>query len=139
MSSTYTYRLIRSSWGIRISITADPVLGAVEVDDVIAVGEDVFLADGTQGGRLGGAAMRMLARGLRSLSAEIASAAPGRVTTIVVREVSYNEADFQEEGLAAAIVGWAVAEFGLPDRDIGAFFDAEANRYIFDLWSKDQA
>jgi hypothetical protein len=37
------------------------------------------------------------------------------------------------EGLAAAIHGWALAEFRLPVRDLAVTFDKAANSYVVDL------
>ncbi|MDG4765730.1 hypothetical protein O7632_16735 [Solwaraspora sp. WMMD406] len=133
MGSTYTYRVLRSSWGIFISITADAFKGEGGSDGAVPLGEGVFLADATQGAGLSRDVMDMLARGLGLLSTEIASTGSGERITVVVQEIRYNDCDFQEEGLAAAIHGWAIAEFGLPKRDIAVTFDREANRYVFDL------
>jgi hypothetical protein len=69
--------------------------------------------------------------GLSIIEEEIVSAikAPGAVIT--VEDVSFNEADFQPEGLAVAIIRWAEQELSLPKCEIKESFDRAANRYSF--------
>ena len=64
----------------------------------------------------------MLAIGLKSLVGEIA-ARVGPPQAIAIQELRYKDSDFQLEGLAAAVIGWAIAEFGLAHREIPVSFN----------------
>lgn len=125
--------MLRSSWGIVVSITAEALKGEGGSDRAVPLGDDVFLVDATQGAGLSGDAMDMLGAGLKLLSSEIASTCSELPVTIAVRDIQYNDCDFQEEGLAAAIFGWAISEFRLPGREVAVTFDRERNRYVFHL------
>jgi len=133
LASTYTYRVLKSSWGVLISITAAALIGQKPGAGAVPLGQGVFLVDATPGEGLSESVMEMLAMGLRPLSPEIASKVSERPAIVSVQEIRYNDCDFQLEGLAVAISAWAVAEFGLPEREIGVTFDREENRYVFDL------
>lgn len=132
MGSTYTYRVLKSSWGILISITAETSIGQGADENAVPLGPSVFLVDATPGRSLSRRAVEMLTVGLHPLAAEIASSVAEPVR-IAVTEIRYNDSDFQEEGLAAAIQGWAIAEFGLAPREIPVIFDRKENRYVFDF------
>jgi hypothetical protein len=41
--------------------------------------------------------------------------------------------DYQDEGLAAAVLGWAVGEFGLTPREIPVSYHSSEQRYVFDF------
>ncbi|WP_430785369.1 hypothetical protein [Actinoplanes sp. G11-F43] len=127
MPSTYVYRLLKTSWGVWISLTADARPPGTRDPRAVDVGSGVTLVDGTPGATLDSGTLAMLALGLTSVVKEITP------TEIVVLELRYNDCDFQAEGLAAAASGWATAHFGLPPREIPARFDRANNRYVFDL------
>jgi hypothetical protein len=116
-----------------ISITADVLIGQGDGEGAIPLGGRVFLVDATPGKSLSRSAIGMLIHGLRPLVAEIGSVVTEHPLRIAVTEVRYHESDFQEEGLAAAISGWAIAEFNLAQREIPVFFSREENRYIFNF------
>lgn len=133
MSSTYTYKLRLTAWGVWIRITADARVGEDVGSGAVPLGDGVFLVDATDGAALGPGKMGMLATGLRRLTPEIAASVSERPVTIAVKEIRYNDCDYQEEGLVAAVIGWAVAEFGLPEREVPATFDKDNNRYVYEL------
>lgn len=45
----------------------------------------------------------------------------------------FNPCDFQEEGLTAAIIGWASKAFGFEQPIINVSFQKEKNRYHFEF------
>jgi hypothetical protein len=49
-----------------------------------------------------------------------------------IEEISYNETDFQLEGLAMAMATWASEVTGRPMPEIPVFFDRAINQYVFD-------
>lgn len=133
LSSTYTYKVLKSSWGILISITAEVLTDGADGAHVIPVTDDVVLVDATADRSLSSGALAMLARGLMPLANEIMSCVSRRPVMIAVQDIRYNDCDFQEEGLAATMFGWAIAEFDLESRDIPVAFNKEANKYVFQL------
>ncbi|MEU8215315.1 hypothetical protein AB0C47_06045 [Micromonospora taraxaci] len=73
-----------------------------------------------------------LRNGLGVVAAEISESAGGRPVTVSVLNLTYQECDFQVEGLAVAMCRWAEQEFGLASHRVDESFDRERNRYVFD-------
>jgi len=130
VSSTYLYRLLKSSWGIRISITASaeritglaPSAGAESSVDVRFAGVTESLPNDLK---------RHVRKGLSIIEDEIVEACGGAAALVTIEDISYNESDFQAEGLEIATIRWAEQEFGLPQREILESFNREENRYLF--------
>ncbi|MCA2217638.1 hypothetical protein [Jidongwangia harbinensis] len=132
MSSTYTYKFLRASWGVRIVLTAEARGGAPD-PDAVAVADGLYLLDATESRELTPEQLAMLGRGLGLVASEVLAGASERPVTVVVRVVEHNVIDYQDEGMAAAVLGWAIAEFGLAPREIPVIFDKSAGRYAFDF------
>jgi hypothetical protein len=132
LSSTYTYKFLRASWGVRIVLTAEARGGAPD-PGAVAVADDLYVLDATESHELTPEQVAMLGRGLGLVASEVLAGAPERPVTVVVRVVEHNFIDYQDEGMAAAILGWAIAEFGLAPREIPVTFDESAGRYAFDF------
>lgn len=124
---THVYRLIRTSWGIWIKLTAHVSPGEHPDAIVVSPGHPVRLAFEGSAAEHCADDREELARGL----AVVAPAIPGPVT-VTVSEILYSLCDFQPDGLPVAMCRWAEAEFGLPPRVIGESYDREAKRYLFD-------
>lgn len=130
MSSTYLYRLLKSSWGIRISITASieklkglaPSVGAESSIDVRFAGRAESLPDDLKG---------RIRKGFSIIEDEVVEACGGAAALVTIEDISYNEADFQAEGLEIAAIRWAEQELGLPQREIVEVFNKEENKYLF--------
>ncbi|MEU6171627.1 hypothetical protein ABZ832_06845 [Streptantibioticus parmotrematis] len=131
MSSAYVYRLIKSSWGIRISITARVeqrvTMGGVRVSS----GEELWL-EFPDASMLTEVEKAEVVRGLRFASREIAEKSGFHAQVVVIEAISYVESDFQLEGLSVAMLRWAEDHFGLQVHEIGVAFDRESNSYIFE-------
>ncbi|MER5784904.1 hypothetical protein ABT104_24810 [Streptomyces mobaraensis] len=56
----------------------------------------------------------------------------GHHTLVTVHRVRFPEADYQPEGLAAALLLWIEREFALPPHPVIVTFDRSANRYVYD-------
>ena len=97
------------------------------------VGDSLFVLDATDGAELSPEQMGMLGKGLELVAPEIIAAASESPVTIEVHEVEHNELDYQDEGLAAAVLGWAVGEFGLTPREIPVSYHSSEQRYVFDF------
>lgn len=129
---TYRYRLLKSSWGIQITITAQVSFGEVEdgewVDSAHRLA--ILFADSVTG--IPDSYKQELGNGLAFVAPEIVERLEGAAATVTVLQVTFTECDFQIEGLAVAICRWAEAEFDLRPRQIDESFDRGANRYVFD-------
>lgn len=132
MSSSYLYRIIKASWGVRIVLRAEARGGAPR-PGAILVTDGLFVRDATDGYPLSPEQMSMLARGLAFVAAEVIAAAPELPVTIEVQDVEHNEMDYQDEGMAAVVLGWAIAEFGLAPREIPVTYNSSARQYVFDF------
>ncbi len=131
MSSTYVYRLIKSSWGIRISITAR-VEQRVSMGGVrVSPGEELWL-EFPDASTLTEIEKAEVVRGLRFVSREIAEKTGSKDRVVVIESISYVESDFQLEGLAVAMLRWAEVQFELKVHEIDVAFDRESNGYIFE-------
>jgi hypothetical protein len=130
-SSTYTYKVLKSSWGIRIALVAEVVPDDGSFLHAIYLGHGVSLAQSIADSRLSAAEIEMLSAGLRSVAVEIANVTAQKPVVVVLNDVQFVESDYQVEGLAAAIIGWATAQFGLEEHDIEVSFNRETNRYDF--------
>lgn len=131
-SRTHLYRLIKSSWGIRISITAE-VHFRCQMDALqTGPGSPVWIARGTSEGKLSDADIRELAKGLNYVASEISDKVGGGRVHVMITDVAYVESDFQVEGLAVAMCRWAEAEFNLMHHEIVESYDRSTNRYTFE-------
>ncbi|WP_329397250.1 hypothetical protein OHA45_24395 [Streptomyces lydicus] len=138
---TTIYRVLGPTWGIAIDLTAGSASVAAPPPSAQQISNRVWL-DATpvldhspsdrSGLRLTPDEVGWLRHGL-SLAAEAIEAArpPGRPTLVTVHRVLFPEADFQPEGLAAAIIEWSQKEFSIPPVAFGTSFDRAANRFVF--------
>ena len=129
MSRTYTYKVIKGSWGIRVALTAradqrDPLEGVAGAHRPTLVIEDAA--------NLPAEEKKQLNQGFAFAADEVMTACGSQAVTVVVESVSYVESDYQPEGLAVAMLRWLEEEFSLPWHDIQATFDRNANRYSFE-------
>jgi hypothetical protein len=131
-SSTFDYRLLKASWGIRIKLTAGVRPHAEDGSDAVPVGDGVWLVRDAGSAPLSDPEVRALAKGLGLVAGEVSAASGGGQIDVVLETVSYQELDYQVEGLTAAMAGWAVERFGLPPRRFTVTFDRAANQYVYD-------
>ncbi len=131
--STYDYKLLKGPWGIRIELTADVLPHGDDDGEAHSVGNGVWLGYRLEGSPLGKAEKQALTRGLGLVSGEISVAVDGQQVGVVIRSVRFAETDYQVDGLAAAVMGWAAEHFGLSGRLPTAVFDRSENRYIYDV------
>ena len=137
-SREYVYSVLKGAWGIRISLTAEVARADIPEHERVPVSSKIWICRQVAGRQFTDGEMAMLVRGLRFLADEISQTVSQEPLMIVISELRYVESDFQEEGLAAAIFGWAIAEFGLSPREIGVSFDGARNQYVFEWPSADE-
>jgi len=129
--TTYVYRLLKSSWGIRIVIT-----GAVSIGDrdLKPAGREqsINLSFGDTASSLPESHLGEIRRGFNVVANNNVVHVENRPVSVVIEEVLFNETDFQADGLAVAVFRWVEEAFGLSPRRILETFDRDANRYCFD-------
>ncbi|WP_412543059.1 hypothetical protein R8Z50_11425 [Longispora sp. K20-0274] len=130
--STFVYSVLKSAWGIRVSVTANVTPLVEGVDANMRVSGNIWISQALDGRLLGDAEMCMLVHGLRLVAREIEAKNANDSIVIVLTDLHFVESDFQLEGLAAAICGWAAAHFNFAPREFDVSFDGMLNRYIFD-------
>lgn len=129
---TYVYHVLKSSWGIKISLTADIEEREGSASERVIADQSVWLAFNGAAATLSDFHRQKIAEGLTETVYDIVRQARGTPIRVVISDVALVETDFQEEGLSVAMCRWVEEEFGLPKRKIVESFDRAANRYIFD-------
>ena len=133
MKSTYHYRVIKSSWGIAIDITADVLPLADSVYAAIEVRNGLWLSVDL-GSALTQQEHQMLINRLYLLNGDLDRIVQEHGPLVIrVYDVSFNPVDYQEEGLAYALAGWVAQRFTIPLTLQPVHFLKQENRYIFDL------
>jgi hypothetical protein len=132
-SRNYVYRLLKSAWGIKISITATVRIAESVPGLRVSPESKIWLELDLLDRDLAQSEVEQLRRGLAVVASEISNKVHGQPVSIALSDVSYVESDFQPEGLAAAILRWSELEFDLRHHEIGESFDRATNRYIF-VW-----
>ncbi|MFF3015769.1 hypothetical protein [Streptomyces sp. NPDC057939] len=137
---TVLHRVLRGPWGIRIELTASAAVGAAPPERGERVANGVWLdttpvrthppAD-RRGKRLDAAEAGWLRHGAAVAAPAVAARHPGAHVLVTVDRVLFPEADFQPEGLAAAVLRWAEEEFALPPHAVDVTFDRTAGRYAY--------
>lgn len=134
--STNFYKVLKSSWGIWISITAVIRDG----DAAESIGDDGVTTAALE---LSGRAAELPIGHQRALRTGWAMVSPEAVRAhrrsmcVTVNDVTFVDTDFQVDALAVAMCRWVEKEFGLRPRDIEVTFDAEQNRYGFAWFNSD--
>jgi hypothetical protein len=128
----HKYRLLgRTTWGIAIDLFAE--YGPMRVGDCnihqitpgiwLGISPAIFLSETESA---------FLKRGLWIVGESINSNNPfGEPVRVDVTRVDYEPTDYQPEGLADAIAGWAAKAFGFPKPDFSAKFNKGEGRYTF--------
>jgi hypothetical protein len=128
---TFPLRILKWSWGIAIDLRARAVLAAQPRAGALRVGDRLQL-DVSQV-QLPDQDIEQLIRGLRIMAEKIMAAQPHGYVVVEVDKVKYTPTDYQPEGVAAAMIGWAAEEFELTPPDMDVYFDKTKNRYVFSI------
>jgi hypothetical protein len=129
--STFRYEVMQASWGIVVTIDAEASDSAEAPTDRGQVAPGLWLDPGEV--RLWPEGFHYLALGLRIVASEIKRTTAAPHVQVVLRTVDFAETDFQDEGLAPAIAGWAAQHFGFAAPAIPVRYDKFRGRYDFDL------
>jgi hypothetical protein len=130
VASSWKYRILKgASWGIAITIHADSQSVTMEMPHATKIADRLWLQVQVAS-QLTEQEVSFLKVGLRLVAKDIWRQ---RDTPVLVRVtgLEFNPCDYQPEGLALAVAGWAAQEFGFPNHELPVMFDNARNRYIF--------
>lgn len=125
----YSLRIIKAAWGIAIDLRAQAVYSHRKPPGLLDAGKRVLLDVSCV--QLSAADIEQLQAGLQSIAAAIETSVAHGYVVIEIHEVKYTPTDYQPEGLAAAMIGWACQEFSLDSPTMEICFDKTNNRYVF--------
>lgn len=126
---TFPLRILKASWGIAVDLRARAVPSAQARLGALPVSGRVLLDVANV--QLPAADIEQLVYGLGVMASAIEAKEPDGYVVIEVGDVEYTPTDYQPEGLAAAMIGWASEEFDLSSPIKSVEFDKLANRYVF--------
>jgi hypothetical protein len=131
MARTYLYRLLKSSWGIWIKITAESMPLAGYSGRTTQAAKGLWLSV-EPSWLLSADRLVFLIIGLRLVENEMQPIVQERGPLVVhVTDLQIAPCDYQDEGLACAIAGWMAEEYHLNYVHPPVYFDRERNRYQF--------
>lgn len=132
MSDIYKYRLIKAGWGIIIDIDCSiHSLSDYNGTDLYNIGDSIRLDVSVKGFQE--SEIQWLIKGLQLVSEELISKLSNTPTVIKIIYFEPSITDYQEEGLACAIAGWAAQKYELSYIHPPVYFDKEKNRYAFNF------
>jgi hypothetical protein len=129
VSRTFELRLLKSTWGIAIDLRAQAQFLLQAPSGLIMAGERTWLD--VSKFTLPDQDIMQLAAGLALASPTIQLQHASGHVVVEVLHVDYTPTDYQSEGMAAAMLGWAAEEFDLDLPQVEVDFDKEANQYTF--------
>jgi hypothetical protein len=131
----YTYKVLKSSWGIWISIivTIQNAQARKGRSDLVKRSTGLRFEKTATG--LSETYRTALVTGWDIVAAS-AERSVGNEVRVIVEDVKFVDTDFQVEGLSVAMVRWAEKVFKLDTWLIEVSFDRSANRYDFDWGSQ---
>jgi hypothetical protein len=133
--SEYTYSVIKSSWGIRIRLSAEVALLPEDRRESAEVSNGIWAELTVRG--LDSDERRYLMDGVRMVAPQIREALGHDAPTLIrVVGVDYNPTDYQANALKYAMAGWAAKEFCFNLKPVGVSFDRAQNRYIFEEYKE---
>ena len=137
MQTTFTYKLLKASWGIYIEITAELTTLSRVTSPTRRVAEGILLCvsqslTDSEGRttRLTASEMEWLCRGIGLVADKVKILRP---VPIVVHLLQFSHApcDYQEESLACCIAGWLARKVGIEAPQFQVHYDQPRNRYEF--------
>lgn len=135
----YIYRVLQSSWGVYVKLTAE----AVQMDfenkrQAVQAGEKLWLTFAEKpldnGEKFYEGDIPYLKKGLQLVQNQIRSKSRYSDTCIVIHSISMTPTDFQEEGLIAAMIGWSAKVFAFAAPEIDVHFNKAEHKYEFHFW-----
>lgn len=133
MASTFHYHIVKTSWGIAVLLTCQAHICNEDVSKYVAINDRLHLdiLQLSTNMRLSDEEIGYLRLGLGLVANQIGEATPDKCVLITVLRVDLDATDYQPEGLAWAITGWAAEYFRFNPPAIPTSYDRQRNRYDF--------
>jgi hypothetical protein len=129
MDSTFKYRVLKSSWGIAIDVTARFDFSASpENADSISDGIHLVIDDQT----LPNEYFELVETGVNLMSDRIKECDVEFPLCVRITELKFNPCDFQPCGIPWAVAGWITSELEISPPAVSIEFDKTANCYVYD-------
>lgn len=129
----YKYVLLKSSWGVVIFLEVEEIRNPVLQEGDILVVNRIYLRLESIDKLPKEDVEIILTQGIKSLSGLIVNQLGDESVCYHVKSIDFNYTDFQIEGLYCAIREWIAKYYNIQITPVSVMFDAEKNRYIFDL------
>ncbi len=127
----YTYRVLKSSWGISIELDMEEIKASSILDGDLRVFDDVCLRVGDQMRIKKSIVEYWSAKALNDLRNEIDIVKKDKNICYYIKGVEFSFVDFQEEGIYCAILGWFAKFYDINIALPEVEYDKYDKRYIF--------
>lgn len=129
ISFNHKYKVLKSTWGISIEIigeiteySCDKEYRQITCDYLCELPDYLNISE-----------KEYIIKGLLFLHEDIKRILNCPQIVIIIRQVSYNVCDYQEDGLTAAIVDTISKSLCIDTVQINVDYDKNSNRYLFDI------
>jgi hypothetical protein len=137
MPNSFEYRIIKSTWGIYIRLTAIALPkddSSPETQETIEITPDLGLIAKPTNIKVNQTMIDYLTLGLQIVATQISQYAGPKLPLVIhILKIEVDFVDYQPEGLACAMIGWAGQEFGFIPPVIPVYYDKTLRKYIFDF------
>lgn len=128
--SIFVYSVLKSSWRVYVELDADWRNFSEFVGSSTKISEKLFFSQ--KSNYINERELEFLKLGLRLAAKNIDELFKDKEPIVVItQKITFNICDYQEEGLACAILGWISQEFNINVPDVDVSFDKPNNRYVF--------
>lgn len=127
-SNIFTYRVLKTTWGISIEINAERLPKDRISDSYQALSQYLYVDESLKW--LSEDEKYFLLEGLNLASEPLVNFF-GQEFVVLVSNIDFSYTDYQEEGLAMALAGWLNRFFALPLKEIEVKFSKDLNKYVF--------
>jgi hypothetical protein len=128
--ATFPFRVLQASWGIAVDVDARVSFLDRAPTTAEEIDSRVFLSI-AQSLVLPAVDLDFVRSGLRRLAEDLRNAAEESIALIELDDVDYSPADYQPEGVEAAVIGCVCEILGCEPPTLDIAFDRDENRYVF--------
>jgi hypothetical protein len=128
----YKYVLLKSSWGIVIFLEVEEIKNSVNSSDT-KITDRIFLRvnDSIQLNKK--YYESWIVAGIKDLADKIYEKIDGSKICFLLKNLEFNPAHFQEEGLYCAIQEWMAKYYDMQITPVKVEFNKATNRYVFNI------
>ena len=132
----YTYKILKTSWGIVVGLDMEEVLTISPLPTDIKITDQIYLRIGDINKEETHARREKIEKWISLAIKHAAGVITSHLTTTVcfyVKHVDMHILHSQEEGLYCAARGWLIKYYGLGIEQVPVRYDKAANKYTFDI------